>query len=168
MFTISVAEILGRPGRYRDVALVQPLDGIRTELARLTGAPISARLRLESVVEGVLVTGPAEAPATLRCARCLVDFDSEVQVGLCELFAVPGHVEEDSYRVDGTDVDLEPMLRDALVLGLPLNPLCRPECRGLCAGCGRNLNEGECDCTHDDADPRWAQLDEVRARLATN
>jgi uncharacterized protein len=87
-------------------------------------------------------------------------------VDVCELYAGPGHEgEEDSYEVTGTEIDLEPMLRDALVLALPLNPLCSQDCKGYCAGCGQNLNEGECTCTSDDVDPRWAGLEALRTKL---
>lgn len=167
-FTISVAEILGRPGTYRDVRLFEPLPGVRTALARLSDDPVRAELRLESVVEGVLLTGPVEGRVVAQCARCLKDLSTTVTPELCELFVTPGHEvpdDEDAYDVQGTDVDLEPALRDALALSLPLNPLCRDDCKGLCATCGTDLNAGACDCVEDDVDPRWAELDALRAKL---
>ncbi|HEX2058329.1 MAG TPA: DUF177 domain-containing protein [Actinomycetota bacterium] len=167
-FTYSVVDILGRPGEYRDFRIVEPLEGAGTALARLSPSPVEAQLRAESVVEGILVTGRAGAGVTFECSRCLREFPSEIAVELCELFTGPGHEaapEEDSYGVKGTDVDLEPMLRDALVLALPLNPVCSLDCKGYCAGCGQNLNEGECTCPPDDVDPRWAVLEDLRAKL---
>lgn len=167
-FTYSVIDILGRPGEYRDLHIVEPLEGAGTALAHLTHSPVDAELRAESVVEGILVTGRAGADVTFACSRCLTEFPSEISVELCELFAGPGHEpqpEEDFYEVEGTDVDLEPMLRDALVLALPLNPVCSLDCKGYCAGCGQNLNEGECTCSSDDVDPRWAGLEDLRAKL---
>ena len=109
-----------------------------------------------------------QAGVTFECSRCLTEFPSEIAVELCELFAGPGHdpqPEEDFYEVTGTDVDLEPMLRDGLVLALPLNPLCSLDCKGYCAGCGQNLNEGACTCAPGDVDPRWAGLEAVRTKL---
>jgi uncharacterized protein len=169
-FVMPVAELIGRPGEFRDVTVSEPLEGVEGPLARLTEEPINARLRAESVVEGILVTGPVAASIVLQCSRCLQEFESTVTVDLCELFVAPGHetdAADDSYRVTGTEIHLEPMIRDAVTLSLPLHPLCRPDCRGICARCGTDLNTGECSCEEDDTDPRWAGLDAVRARLET-
>lgn len=166
---VSVAEILGYPGEYRDIRLDRPISGVRTALARVTEAPVHAELRAESVVEGILMTGTIRAGTTLSCARCLDEFPSEVGLELCELFASPGHepsVEDEAYRVEGNEVDLEPMLRDALTLALPLHPLCREDCPGLCATCGRRLDVGSCDCFQEETDPRWAELDALREKLS--
>lgn len=166
---VSVAEILGQPGAYRDLKVQHPLPGVRTALARLSqGDPIRAELRAESVVEGILVTGKAAGQGHFRCARCLKPLDAEVEVEVCELYVTPGHeapAEEEVYEVQGDEVDLEPMLRDALALSLPLNPVCRADCQGLCAGCGKDLNDGPCECVDDEIDPRWAPLSELRERL---
>jgi uncharacterized protein len=167
-FTASVAEILGKPGHYRDLKVSKPLPGVRTELARLAGSPLEGKLRAESVVEGVLVTGNIMGRVQLTCARCLKDFEAEVSSSLCELFLAPGHEappEEETYKVEGLEIDLEPMLRDALTLDLPLNPVCQPDCKGLCARCGQDLNAGACSCVDDDVDPRWAALSDLRDRL---
>jgi uncharacterized protein len=167
---MSVAELLGRPGEYRDIRLAEPLEGVRNTLARLSEEPIFGDLRAESVIEGILVTGGVSGSTVVECSRCLKKFDSSVAVDLCELFVAPGHELEgpeadDTYRVSGTEIRLEPMLRDAITLALPLHPLCRDDCKGLCAQCGADLNEGECSCVEDDTDPRWAPLEKLRARL---
>ena len=166
---LSVADLLGRPGEYRDFTISSQLPGIGNVLARLAETPVHGDLRAESVVEGILVTGRASATARFECARCLADFTAPVALEVCELFVTPdreqeaGH--EDAYKIAGKEIHLEPMLRDALALALPLNPICRDECQGMCSGCGRNLNEAACTCTHDEVDPRWAELAEVRERL---
>ncbi len=167
-FLISVAEILGRPGTYRDVHISKPLPGVRTTLARPAGN-VEGRLRAESVVEGILVTGPVTGGAVMQCARCLKQLATDVEVETCELFYGPGHeppADEDAYQVRGLEIDLEPMLRDAVALALPLNPLCDEHCKGLCARCGRDLNLKDCTCTEEESDPRWAALDALRDRLA--
>jgi uncharacterized protein len=165
-FTISVADILGRPGHYRDFQVDRPLPGVHTALAAVDQTPVSARLRAEAVVEGILVTGPVIASANLECARCLARFASPLSLDICELFVAPGHdADDDAYRVSVDQIDLEPMLRDAAILALPLNPLCSPECRGLCARCGTDLNQGPCNCADDDIDPRWADLSALKDRL---
>ena len=103
------------------------------------------------------------------CARCLQPITTDVELDVCELFLAPGHEappEEEAYEVQGMDIDLEPMLRDNLTLALPLNPVCREDCAGLCATCGKDLNTGACDCTDEEIDPRWAGLAELRDKLA--
>jgi uncharacterized protein len=164
---VPVAELLGGPGRYRDISVSEPIGEVGTALARLDSGPVDATLRAESVVEGILVTGRVRADASARCARCLTDLPMEVEVNVCELFAAPDatDVEDDAYRVTGTEIDLEPMLRDALALGLPLNPLCSRDCKGLCAGCGTDLNAADCVCSTESSDPRWAPLEALRDRL---
>jgi uncharacterized metal-binding protein YceD (DUF177 family) len=167
--TVSVAEIIGRPGQYRDISITKPVPGLEVPLAHVGERPLAARLRLESVVEGILVTGGVEAVADLECARCLKGLTESVEVDVCELYTAPGHeAEDDAYRVTGMDIDLEPMLRDAVTLALPLNPVCRADCAGLCARCGKDLNEGACDCTEDTSDPRWAPLAALRDKLESN
>lgn len=166
---VSVAEILGRPGEYRDVPIAQSLEGVEMALAHLEARPLTGTLRLESVVEGVLVTGSVAGRVGLECARCLTAFTAPLEVQVCELFAAPGHEgDPDAYRVAGSEIDLEPMLRDAAGLELPLNPLCQPECAGLCARCGKDLNQGACGCVEESSDPRWDALSELRARLESH
>jgi uncharacterized protein len=168
-FKVSVAEILGQPGRYRDIRLEQTVPGVEGALAVLTDDPVEASLRAEAVVEGVLVTGGLTGSMQARCARCLKDIPAEVSIDVCELYVAPGHEvpdDEDSYEVNGLEIDLEPLMRDALALALPLNPLCGADCKGLCATCGQDLNEGPCSCTEEEIDPRWAALSELRDRLA--
>ena len=164
---VSVAEILNRPGEYCDLDVRPAFEDVRTGLARLEAGPLDARLRAESVVEGVLVTGRVAGSTSLSCARCLTRFEGSLELDVCELFTTPGHElpEEEAYRVEGSEIDLEPMLRDALVLALPLNPVCSEACEGLCATCGKDLNEGGCECVHDEIDPRWAELSALRERL---
>ncbi len=166
-----MAEILGKPGENRPLHVSESLPDVRVSLTRLEpDAKIAADLRLESVVEGVLATGTASAPAIFECARCLKEFPGVVETEICELFAIPAHfdAEEDSYPVEGDEIDLEPMLRDALTLSLPLNPLCSQDCKGLCAHCGKEMTAEICGCTKETTDPRWAELDALRAKLESN
>ena len=144
---VSVSEILGHPGLYRDVQVKSSLPEVGNALARVSDGPVEGDLRAESVVEGILVTGLVTAPALFNCARCLKPISTDVRLEVCELFVGPGHeapAEEESYEVRGDEVDLEPMLRDAITLALPLNPVCREDCAGLCATCGKDLNTGAC------------------------
>ena len=122
--------------------------------------PVRADLLLESVVEGILVSGPISGRAALSCARCLRWFQDGFGVEVRELFsrgAGPGG-EEYPLSVEG-EIDIEPMIRDAVLLSLPFSPLCRPDCRGLCERCGGDRNLEDCTCGPEPADPRWAALD---------
>ena len=125
------------------------------------GAELELDLRLESVLEGVLVSGTVRGRAVGECIRCLGEVDHEVEADLQELFAYPDRVidgEDDDVRSLVDDlVDLEPALRDAVVLALPFQPLCRDDCPGLCSECGARLAD-EPDHRHEAVDPRWAAL----------
>ena len=124
------------------------------------GSPVELDLRLESVVEGVLVTGTATVAIHGECVRCLGSVDDGLEIDVQELFVYPGSgaTEDEASRLDGDLIDLEPLLRDAVVLELPFQPLCMPDCAGLCAECGANLNDRP-EHSHETApDPRWAAL----------
>ena len=135
------------------------------------GAPLDLDLRLESVAEGVLVTGTVRAPTAGQCARCLEPFTGDVSIHLTELFAYPDSATEKTTETDEVGhvvddaVDLEQAIVDAVGLELPLSPVCRPDCAGLCLTCGANLNDGPCACDGPPTDPRWSALDQFRAEL---
>ncbi|QGN35343.1 DUF177 domain-containing protein [Microlunatus sp. Gsoil 973] len=128
------------------------------------GSPVEFDLRLESVVEGVLVTGTAEVRLAGQCVRCLVELTDTSVVDFQELYVYPGNeagdaeTEDEIRHLEGDLLDLEPVLRDSVVLDLPFQPLCRPDCLGLCPDCGADLNEDP-EHEHDaPIDPRWAGL----------
>lgn len=127
------------------------------------GTDLELDLRLEAVMEGVLVSGTARGRATGECVRCLGDVDQEIEVDLQELYVYPGRSpegsdDEDELRELQDDlIDLEPALRDAVVLALPFQPVCREDCPGLCSECGARLADDP-DHHHESADPRWAAL----------
>jgi uncharacterized protein len=123
------------------------------------GSPIDLDLRLESVVEGVLVTGTAVVRLQGNCARCLDDISSEEEIDIQELFYYPGNEPDDeAARNEAELINLEPVLRDAVVLDLPFAPLCQEDCLGICPICGADLNDDP-DHGHDEeGDPRWGTL----------
>ena len=126
-------------------------------------SPLDLDLRVESVSEGVLVSGQVSARAHGACVRCLDPVDQALVVDVQELFAYPGSAsahDDDLLQIDDDQIDLEPVLRDALVLALPLQPVCRVDCPGLCAQCGARLADDP-DHHHDLLDPRWAALGET-------
>ena len=132
------------------------------------GAPLDLDVRLESVTEGVLVTGTVTAPLSGECGRCLDPVSDELTVDVCELFAYPDSATDETTepdevpRLDGDHLDVEPMVRDAVVLALPWTPLCGPDCAGLCPTCGQRLDDLPADHTHAEFDPRWAALAQLR------
>jgi uncharacterized protein len=133
------------------------------------GSELELDLRLESVVEGVLVSGTVDATVTGECVRCLDPVSRPLVVDLQELYAHPGREpegghweraedrDEDLPQLEGDLLDLEPALRDAVVLALPLQPVCREDCPGLCPQCGQRL-DADPGHGHDVVDPRWAAL----------
>ena len=124
------------------------------------GSPVELDLRLESVVEGVLVSGLATVQLRGECVRCLGEVSEELEIDVQELFVYPESdaTDDEASRLEGDLVDLEPLLRDGVVLDLPFQPLCREDCQGLCAECGANLNDDP-QHTHDaPLDPRWEKL----------
>jgi uncharacterized protein len=129
------------------------------------GADLRLDLRLESVSEGVLVSGTVTGPVEGECARCLRPIGQELAVTIQELFAYPDSTtdattEPDEVgRLQGDLIDLEPAVRDAVVLALPTSPRCREDCPGLCPVCGAHWDDLPPDHRHDErSDPRWAAL----------
>jgi uncharacterized protein len=142
----------------RHLTVPAPAD-LGTEVIGVTeGDDLELDLRLEGVIEGVLVSGVVTATATGECARCLQPIAQPVEIDFQELFEYPDSInDEDSLRLEDDLLDLEPVVRDAIVLSLPLAPLCKDDCRGLCSQCGVDLNK-EPNHQHDNVDERWQAL----------
>ena len=165
-FVFDVREVGRRAGASRDYRRSVPAPaGLGLDVIGVPeGAPLELELRLESVTEGVLVTGTVTAPLTGQCGRCLEPVSDEMVVDVCELFAYEDSATDETteqdevHRVDGELIDAEPVVRDAVVLGLPWTPLCRPDCAGLCPDCGQRLDDLPADHAHEVLDPRWAAL----------
>ncbi|MGP4112386.1 YceD family protein [Streptomyces sp. 4N509B] len=167
-----------RPGALKRVSrtVVAPPDLGNEVIGVPEGGKLDVELRMESVIEGVLVTGTVRAPLTGECVRCLEPLTDEVEADFQEMFSYPdadafGGVapsaedgeegEGAEYLLQGDLFDLEPVLRDAIVLSLPLQPVCQEDCPGLCPECGARL-AGDPDHHHDEVvDIRWAGLQEL-------
>jgi uncharacterized protein len=159
--------LLGRgPGEYRDEerTATAPEDLGSGLVLVPAGTEVALDLRFAAVSEGVLVTGSAVAPIKGECARCLDPLTSTVEVSFQELYRYlpdPGEDENDVEErfLDGDFLNLEPAFRDAVVLALPLSPLCSEDCPGLCVECGARLAEVGAGHSHGDkVDPRWGAL----------
>ncbi|MCW2605974.1 MAG: hypothetical protein JWO60_667 [Frankiales bacterium] len=168
---IDTRELGRRPGSMREVHRTAAApEGLG--LVDLIGVPVGGELdldlRLESVMEGVYLSGTVTGPLTGECGRCLEPVNDTITVSVQELFtytdkrdasAASGDDDEDEVsQMQGDLLDLEPVLRDAVVLALPLTPLCREDCSGLCAECGERLDDLPEDHTHDAVDARWGAL----------
>ena len=165
-WVLDTRELGRRAGQLRayvrDVPAPAPL-GIEV-LGVPQGDPVHLDLRLESVVEGVLLSGTASAVVRGECSRCLDPVEESLEVEFTELFAYPASATDETTDADEVSrivddlVDLEPVVRDAVILALPPAPLCRDDCAGLCAGCGEKRVGLGPDHTHETMDPRWAAL----------
>ncbi|WP_018544736.1 YceD family protein [Streptomyces sp. LaPpAH-108] len=179
---IDTHELGRRPGAMQRLTreVDAPRDlGIEGVIGVPEGAPMELDLRLESVMEGVLVTGTARASAKGECVRCLEPVGLELEADFQEMFSYPdaddrGRViaepgddaedDEDRLYIEDGLIDLEPVLRDAVVLALPMQPVCQDDCAGLCSECGARLTDDP-DHHHDAVDIRWAALQGLAGSL---
>lgn len=167
---LDTRELPRRPGAMRTVSrAVEAPDRLGIDLIGVPkGATLDLDLRLESVSEGVLVSGTVTGAVEGECGRCLAALDETLTVRIQELFAYENSTtdettdEDEVRRLQGDLIDLEPVVRDAVVTALPTNPLCRDDCRGLCAECGEPWDDLPADHTHDQIDARWAALTQLR------
>lgn len=158
---------LGSASARREQRVVPAPAELGAGLVRVPeGAQLQLDVQLEEVSEGVLVTAEVTAPLVGECARCLDEFMSSMQVRFQEMFVPSGSdaadgTSDDGYVLDGDLLDLEPALRDALVLDLPLSPLCDDDCQGLCGTCGVRLADAEPDHGHPSDGGVWAVLKDL-------
>ena len=164
---VDARELGRRPGTMRKVhRTIAAPAGPGTEVIGVPeGSDLELDLRLEAVMEGILVSGTIRGRAEGECVRCLDPVEDEIEADVQELFVYPGRTpegeDEDELRelVDEM-IDLEPVLYDTLVPALPFQPLCRDDCPGLCSECGARLADVP-GHTHESADPRWDALQEL-------
>lgn len=167
-WVIDTRNLGRRAGAMRRYHRVVPLPaGLGLDVIGISpGDEVTLDVRLESVVEGVLASGTASTTVTGQCVRCLDPLTERLEVQVTELFAYPDTATdgttdpEEVSRVVDDLVDLEPVVRDAVLLALPQAPLCSEDCRGLCPECGEKRAELGTDHRHERMDPRWAALKE--------
>jgi uncharacterized protein len=167
---INTHELGRRPGSMRTLEFTAPAPSdVGTPLLRVPpGSLVDVQLRLEAVMEGVLATGEASVVLSGECARCLEEFDDSLQVPLQELYVYPESDvgDDEARRLDGELLDLEPLLRDSVVLALPFQPVCAADCPGLCVECGAVLRDNPAHTHERDIDPRWAVLSAIHTDVA--
>ncbi len=159
-------------GAVRQYDVSEDITGLDPDIRPLE--PLTGHVTLMRDVDGILATGHLETVVQMECSRCLAPVVTSVETDLEEDFVptvdvVTGqHVPlpEDADPATLIDehhiLDLTEVVRQDLVLALPVRPLCREDCLGICPVCGQNRNENPCECVVDEADPRWAALEELK------
>lgn len=161
-WVVQVADLLRRPGETRDEHVEGVLDGLAVSASRVPDRePVRLDGTLQAVNEGIVLKGGVRAPWSGECRRCLRPVSGELAVDVLEVFE-DEPTEGETSKLDGVQIDLEPVVREAVVLDLPLAPLCREDCAGLCAECGALRDEVDCGHGVGEADPRWGALSELR------
>lgn len=161
-FVVNVARLRRAPGERRREHRRGALPGLEiTGSAVPASAEVDVDVTLDAVPGAVIATGTVTAPWRGPCRRCLGDAEGVVRADVREVFE-EDHDPEQTYPLRGDRLDLEPMARDAVLLELPLAPLCGDDCAGICPTCGADRNVAACGCGPTATDPRWAALDALR------
>ncbi len=160
-FVLNARDIVNHPGEMREFMIDVPAPEKWGEglVSIAEGEPIGLEVRLESVHEGILVSGTIDTDYSGECGRCLIEISAPVEVEFQELFAYPGH-EATDFEVQDDHVDLETLVRDATVLSLPFQPVCQPDCPGLDPVTGERLAVSTEPEQREPLDSRWAALQE--------
>ena len=172
-WAVSVAQVASRPGQSKEIDATFPApSGIGDEIVGVDeGTDVSVVGSFDSIVDGLILNARISAPVHAECTRCLKPIQRDWTVNVTSFFpyedkfAGVDEAEDTSPLLDvGAWADLEALLRDTLVEELPLQPLCKPDCKGLCSQCGIDLNENP-DHQHDMTDIRFAALEGLKAKL---
>ena len=144
-------------GTFRTIELNYPTIRI-TE--KMTLSPLEGEFLATRVSEGIYLSGKLYSKMAQACVRCLEDANVPIKIKINEIFYYPPSTESEKEYLIGDDgyANLAPLIHELTVLNIPMQPLCKTDCQGLCMVCGQNLNEGDCDCEVDDIDPRMAVL----------
>ena len=163
--SVEISELLRQPGSSRRLEFSEEVPGLGLDIGRVQPF-MSFELRLDSLIEGILVAGQVRGAYSFECSRCLHAFELPFEVELGEVMAYEGQPgAEEGYQVTGDHAHLEPVIRDAVMLAMPLNPVCRPDCKGLCPVCGSDLNATDCGHRTEKTDLRWEPLAALRDRF---
>lgn len=158
-YTVDVYDLMHRPGEMREKALdiTVPSEFGNAMIGIKTDSHLHLNLRMESLHDGILVSAEIDGTAAGECGRCLIEIEQAVQVEFQELFAYSSD-EAFEYEVHEDTIDLEPVIRDAVVLSLPFQPVCQEDCLGLCPECGVRLLDNPGHEHEAPIDSRWAAL----------
>jgi uncharacterized protein len=162
---VNVIELLRRPGSTKEVQVSVAASDVSFDDARMTDDDVQVRIHMESLTNGISVRGETTAQWQGECRRCLVPLTRAVTVELDELYqSAPDS--PDAYAIENDQINLLPMVRENLLLAIPLGPLCTEDCPGFCPQCGADLRSTTCGCSRPVGDDRWAALDVLKDRLS--
>ena len=166
-FVVNVGALRHGGVHAKEAHCAGPLADLRVTATRV---PPGGEIRIDALLEvasgsSILVSGAVAAPWEGDCRRCLGPATGTLTAEVRELYEERPNPEtpDESYKLKGDELDLEPLVRDAVLLELPQAPLCSEACAGLCPECGIDRNKGTCSCETEATDPRWAALDVLRA-----
>lgn len=168
---INIREILKGLGLYKDVEAEEQMDLEGVELS----GPLQLKLRLTNAGSRVLVKGKARANMVIECARCAEDYTEKVEVEVDDSFVPDDSPEADAEGLEALEVltfkddhvVLDELIRQELLAAMPIKPVCRADCPGLCDQCGASLSKGSCGCSTEELDPRWAPLQKLQRSNGT-
>jgi uncharacterized protein len=163
---VNATELLRQPGSRRDLHVEVQLEDVEAVDDRLTG-PIAVDVALTSTIDDIEVAGRLTVAWSDTCRRCLRPLADQLVIEVDERYAEADEtgvrrVDPEAFPIEHGQLDLGPMVREEVLLGVPDAPLCRPDCPGLCPSCGADLEHGTCDCSTEVRDERWAALDQLR------
>ena len=158
---LNVAELLRKPGTERTVDLTSTVTSLEIDDPRLPAGDVSVHARLDVLSDGIVVAGSVSARWHGECRRCLTPLDGTFDVAVRELYQARV-TDPDAFPLDHDQLDLRPLVREALLLDAPTNPICRDDCAGFCPACGADRNATPCGCDLSIRDDRWAALDALR------
>ncbi len=162
---VNAAELLRRPGTEKTIELQATTAQIGLHDDRFGESDtVDVHLRLESLTDGIVVNGEVVASWHGICRRCATPTAGRLVCEIHELYQETV-TDPEAFPLEGEQLDLEPMVREVLVLDAPSSPLCRDDCAGLCPECGIDRNVGTCSCDNTVADPRWGALDQLKGIL---
>lgn len=163
---IDVSNLATRPESFRELAASGPVEGFRSGLGWVEdGEAVHIRLLLTAASDGIEVAGQVWGTLHLSCSRCLEEYEQDFKLDVDERFwfeSAPAD-ETEGYEVRDQVMDLEPMLRDVIVLSIPMRPVHAEDCKGLCPVCGADLNVSDCRHAEPAVDARWAPLQRLAA-----
>jgi DUF177 domain-containing protein len=163
---VNVAEIMRRPGESKRLVVDGHAPGLVLELGHVTDeGAVRAELLLEVIVEGIYVSGVVQGVWAFECRRCLAEFTEPFNVEVAELYAYEQPEDDEGYQIEAGLIDLVPMIRDAVLLAAPVNPLHDPDCKGLCSVCGQDLNVADCGHRAERVNLAWEPLKRLREQM---
>jgi uncharacterized protein len=159
---VQVSELLRRPGSDKPFDLLVTIADLGLDDDRFVATePVEVHLSLESLTDGIVVNGRIDATWHGTCRRCAMPAEGALRSEVHELYQTVV-TDPEAFELAGDQLDLEPMVREVLVLDAPVSPLCRDDCAGLCPSCGIDRNTGSCDCVDEPNDSPWSALDVLK------